>query len=184
MAIPKDCKCHYPKTTATPPEEYKALSMPEILSAIEEGMLSRFCDESDTIEGEEWNDSFGFNAAKFALTLDFTDPEHFKQVHKIIGQRVNEPWVGKWRKVQVFVGSYVPPKPEDVQKQMEILCGLMPDLNSWQAHNHFERIHPFQDFNGRVGRLLWLSIAYRKERYRFGRSFLHEYYYQTLRYGK
>jgi len=32
-------------------------------------------------------------------------------------------------------------------------------MNSWEAHNKFEAIHPFQDLNGKVGRLIWLSKA-------------------------
>ncbi|MBU0472162.1 MAG: Fic family protein, partial [Nanoarchaeota archaeon] len=70
--------------------------------------------------------------------------------------------IGKYRTVQVFVGRSIPPKPEDVPDKMATLIRwytinkkrLHPLILANYFHCEFEKIHPFVDGNGRVGRLL------------------------------
>jgi len=77
--------------------------------------------------------------------------------------------IGRFRTVQVFVGRSIPPKPQEVQKLMSYLLRwysinkkkLHPLVLASYFHTEFERIHPFVDGNGRVGRLLMNFILHK-----------------------
>ncbi|MGN0765082.1 MAG: Fic family protein [Christensenellales bacterium] len=77
--------------------------------------------------------------------------------------------VGEYKKLPNEVGGKETAKPEEVERQM---VDLLAEYNGKDQptfddildfHYRFERIHPFQDGNGRVGRLIML-----KECLRFG----------------
>jgi len=77
--------------------------------------------------------------------------------------------IGKYRRVQVFVGGSIPPGAEEVPKRMESLMKwyaknkkkLHPLILATYFHAEFERIHPFVDGNGRVGRLVMNFILHK-----------------------
>ncbi len=95
-----------------------------------------------------------------------------REIHGILMQQVRGGWVhltpGEFRSMQNWIGGtspanarFVPPPPEEMQRALGafemylhaedtmpplIRCGLL--------HYQFETIHPFNDGNGRVGRLL------------------------------
>ena len=96
-----------------------------------------------------------------------------------MGEYLQKDWVGKWRTCDVRIGPYAPSSYYLVPNLMEKYWKEFYLMNSFIAHNEFERLHPFQDLNGRVGRLIWLSKAV-KEGYNFGIPFLQAYYYQSL----
>jgi hypothetical protein len=144
--------------------------------------LEQFLKESNEIEGEEW-DNLPFKAAEFALHQVNMTPVRIKKIHGLLGKDMSEQnkiQLGEFRKVWVRVGGWLAPSPTEVPSLISQYCEDWHTMDSWTAHNRFEAIHPFEDGNGRVGRLLWLAKA-RKEGYMFGRSFLHEFYYQTLK---
>jgi Fic family protein len=78
---------------------------------------------------------------------------------------------GRYRTVQVFVGRSIPPKPQDVPKKMAGLLRwyytnkkkLHPLVLASYFHTEFEKIHPFVDGNGRVGRLLMNFILHKNK---------------------
>ena len=134
--------------------------------------------ESNRIEGEDRlnpGDENAFDLACSGLGClgDIT------ALHFILGEHLNLYWVGKLRTCNVQVGRYLPPNSFSLPQLMAEYIKEFPLLNSYQAHNQFEMIHPFRDLNGRVGRLIWLSKAI-NEGYDFKIPFLQKYYYQTL----
>lgn len=68
--------------------------------------------------------------------------------------------VGEFKKLKNYVGDIGTSLPENVSKDMEDLLSWYHSLTSItlediiEFHVRFEKIHPFQDGNGRVGRII------------------------------
>lgn len=81
--------------------------------------------------------------------------------------------------LDVVVGSYYPPRGGP---RIRILLSELLDwintgeIDAFQAHIEYEKIHPFTDGNGRSGRMIWL---WQMKSAPLG--FLHTFYYQALR---
>lgn len=135
--------------------------------------------ESNRIEGENRINPGDIEAVKYALAGIHSE-EDICTLHRILGEYLDKPWVGSLRTCNVRVGNSQCISYIVVSNYIEKFLREFPSLDSFEAHNEFETIHPFQDLNGRVGRLVWLNKAV-QEGYDFSISFLQMYYYQTLR---
>lgn len=97
--------------------------------------------------------------------------EDVLRLHALMaGEVMDQGEAGRYRTMQVRVGVYFPPPPEEVSGLMfEFLEWwnddapvLSPVLSSAIVHYRFEAIHPFADGNGRTGRALALWELYRR----------------------
>lgn len=97
----------------------------------------------------------------FAHLSDPLSEQMIKDLAAIINKNINE--MSGYRKGQVFISGaeHIPPKPSMVPSQMmyfvhnynnTVYENVFDKIAA--AHLAFERIHPFEDGNGRTGRLL------------------------------
>lgn len=94
-------------------------------------------------------------------------------IHRQIAGGLFPDWAGRYRTAEVQVGTHLPPAPHAVAVYVENYCRDLAErikhvddaesvatLLAW-ADWRFQWIHPFKDFNGRVGRILLVALCYK-----------------------
>ncbi|MBQ5397969.1 MAG: Fic family protein [Ruminococcus sp.] len=98
--------------------------------------------------------------------------QHIKELHRILKQGTKDStlsWfaVGDYKQRANVVGGHETTKPKDVPQKMKDLVSSYESKDKIEIrdiiefHYEFESIHPFQDGNGRVGRLIALKECLR-----------------------
>ncbi|MFA5166271.1 MAG: Fic family protein [Candidatus Paceibacterota bacterium] len=92
-----------------------------------------------------------------------TNKETILLLHQMLIGGIDDKIAGRFRKLgeYVRVGTHVAPAPEHVEKMIEaIITEYTGDLSNYfldkiaKFHLDFETVHPFNDGNGRIGRVL------------------------------
>lgn len=127
---------------------------------IKEEDVNEFLRESNAIE-REYSDE-AFEDAKMAWIMavvngDVVDTPYILGIHRRLLRRLNKPIAGKIRNCTVYIGGDVREQSkEQIIEELKKLCEWNPknwsDIKRW--HIAFEKIHPFEDGNGRIGRIL------------------------------
>lgn len=99
------------------------------------------------------------------LTEKYIKKLHHTLKNGLMTDNNSEAVIGDYKKYANIVGETETAKPEDVHKFMTLLLEKYNNLKNIdlydiaQFHSEFEKIHPFYDGNGRVGRLIILKMC-------------------------
>ncbi|MDP3297302.1 MAG: Fic family protein, partial [Thermodesulfovibrionia bacterium] len=103
-------------------------------------------------------------------------PEWICKLHNDIAGSLFPGWAGRFRDINVHVGAHIPPPYFEVPVHMRLYCEDLTARISFvlkekdiekisetlaYADWRFQWIHPFRDFNGRVGRILLAAVLFR-----------------------
>ena len=107
------------------------------------------------------------DCAQEVLTEDFIKKLHYILKHDTADELIDWFNVGEYKARANVVGGKSTTHPKDVGKAMKNLIGGYNAIENVtiediiEFHSDFEHIHPFQDGNGRVGRLIALKECLR-----------------------
>ena len=100
-------------------------------------------------------------------------PDWIRAVHQRLAGDLFPDWAGRFRSTDVQVGSHFPPPCHAVAVHIENFCldlaerlrylsdvETTAELLAW-VDWRFQWIHPFKDFNGRVGRILLVVLCFK-----------------------
>lgn len=144
--------------------EGSTLTEEQTASLFDNGTLPKSDDYYRAKDVEEMNGHFlMFN--KMLDTLDeLLSQELIKQFHYelksgVFEDRANGYAIGDYKQRPNMIGMYQTVRPEDVNQEMHLLMGWYSnqkvDISVLaEFHARYESIHPFQDGNGRTGRLI------------------------------
>jgi Fic family protein len=130
--------------------------------------------ENRTPEGKDLREVYGTTnmreAYNYTKKMKDVTEQSIKKLHFIVMNNLLEEECGEYRTVPVrIIGSRLqPPFPVDVESEMNKLIEWYNKNKNMHAfelacllHIKFEKIHPFRDGNGRVGRLIMNFVLLR-----------------------
>ena len=112
---------------------------------------------NDIIETKNHFKAFDFILENYDKPLD---EDFIKQIHAIVKKDTSDRVVGDFKKTANFIGDLKTTNPKNVSSEIAKLLKSYNELKSVNIediinfHHKFESIHPFEDGNGRTGRLI------------------------------
>lgn len=145
--------------------EGNSLTLKETYWVIQEGITIKGKPIKDVLEAKNHKEALDFLYELVERGSQFTFSENLiKQLHALIIQDIDKEKAGQYRKVDVFItgAEHTPPPAFEIPIKMAELIKWgrsnykKMDIVEFSAilHHRFVHIHPFEDGNGRTGRLL------------------------------
>ncbi len=144
--------------------EGSTLTEEQTASLFDNGTLPKSDDYYRAKDVEEMNGHFlMFNkmldTLDEPLTQELIKKFHYELKSGVFEDRANGYAIGDYKQRSNMIGMYQTVRPEDVEKEMNVLMGwyFRQKVNISvlsEFHARYESIHPFQDGNGRTGRLI------------------------------
>lgn len=144
--------------------EGSTLTEEQTASLFDNGTLPKSDDYYRAKDIEEMNGHFlMFNkmldTLEEALSNELIKQFHYELKSGVFEDRANGYAIGDYKQRPNMIGIYQTVRPENVEKEMNLLLdwyfGQDIDITALaEFHARYESIHPFQDGNGRTGRLI------------------------------
>lgn len=145
--------------------EGSTLTEEQTAALFDEGVLPQSTDYYRAKDIEEMNGHFlMFNKMldTFAVPLseDIIKSFHYELKSGVFEDRANGYAIGDYKKRPNMIGIYPTAKPDKVPEEMQKLLGWYRDGGQAdmrmlaEFHARYESLHPFQDGNGRTGRMI------------------------------
>lgn len=144
--------------------EGSTLTEEQTASLFDNGTLPKSEDYYRAKDVEEMNGHFlMFNkmldTIRQPLSSGLIKQFHYELKSGVFEDRANGYAIGDYKKRPNMIGIYQTVRPENVEAEMDRLMewyhGKAPDIAVFaEFHARYESIHPFQDGNGRTGRLI------------------------------
>lgn len=152
--------------------EGSTLTEEQTASLFDTGTLPRSDDYYRAKDVEEMNGHFLMFNKMLDTLEDSLSEELIKQFHYelksgVFEDRANGYAIGDYKKRPNMIGMYATAKPTEVKIEMEkLLCWYHEQKVNLSVlaefHARYESIHPFQDGNGRTGRIILFRECLRK----------------------
>ena len=144
--------------------EGSTLTEEQTASLFDNGTLPKSDDYYRAKDVEEMNGHFlMFNkmldTLDESLTQELIKKFHYELKSGVFEDRANGYAIGDYKQRPNMIGMYQTVRPEDVEKEMNVLMEWYFRQKAnisvlAEFHARYESIHPFQDGNGRTGRLI------------------------------
>ena len=122
--------------------------------------ILHFCRDEVNRQGYDMNNREGFDkvvcmlkAWNYALNRHYLDVHDISTLGNMVEPNKNHSLL-EFRKCNVKVGGYIAPPPNVVYGMIANLSHNMYSMTPDEAYLEFQRIHPFVDGNGRVGKII------------------------------